>query len=222
MLTCRGIDRDDLRPDLGPGAVHDVLVRHLALPPVCVQDSGGACACEGSLGVRIGEAELLAAAIAIPRTSSGALGLVTDVHNNYVPELLQPRLEGDRLGGRAGVVVLGGFEDAHEVPVHPVDVITEDGKTPGTGQVLPDHLPVGPVEPDAVDAVLLGVHPVHVVCLHVHREPCRVADAVSDQGLSVAAVKVCPRYLGVLAVVEPVDELLHGVDGHLPGAVRGG
>ena len=150
------------------------------------------------------------------------MGLVTDIHNHHVPELLQPRLEGDRLRGRAGIVVLGGLEDAHEVPVHPVDIIAEDGQTPGTGQVLPDHLPVGPVEPDAVDSVLLRVHPVHVVGLHVHREPCRVADAIRDQGLPVAAVKVGPRYLGVLAVVEPVDELLHRVHGHLPWAVRGG
>ena len=119
-------------------------------------------------------------------------------------------------------MILGGLEDAHEVPVHPVHIITKDGQTPRTGQVLSDHLPVGPIEPDAVDAVLLAVHPVHIVGLHVHREAGGVADTVSDQRFSVAAIKVSSGYLGVLAIVQPVDELLHRVHRYLPGAVGGG
>ena len=85
-----------------------------------------------------------------------------------------------------------------------------------------DHLPVCPIEADAVDAVLLGVHPVHVVGLHIHGEACGVADAAGDQGDPVAAIKVGAHNLGELAVVEPVDELLDRVHRDLPRAVRGG
>ena len=79
------IEWDQLGPDLSPGGVHDVLIRHLAAPTIGVQHPGGAVTLVPGVGVRTGQTQLLTVTIAIG-AASGAGGLVGDVNNGDVSQ----------------------------------------------------------------------------------------------------------------------------------------
>lgn len=70
-----------------------------------------------------------------------------------------------------------------------------------------------------LNGILPGIHPEDVVGQDIDGQVARVADAGHDDRSSVGAVEQGLFDLRILAVVDPVEEALDGVDGDLSRSI---